>query len=185
MFSDWGAFRDASVPRCYAIADGRTPSRLSARFRTLCASIGNMARTAELRGTGPLPPLATNCRRRQPRSRSRIGRQELHALAGGGGRCLGARTARMDAAILAAMRSATRHDDPRHRHSRAAASRTAYSLAGAATAMDAATLACSRAAEPRRFGVPIAADSDYMRRSHGRYEPDEHSRAGGPGSRRA
>ena len=137
VFGDWGAFRDPEVPRSYAIAaarDARTGQGSSAAF----ASVGSWPRR-EVRGQVPLrlsralAPAATI-------SLSIGG--ERFALTGGGGDAW-ARDRRMDAAIVAAMRSAesmsvTARDRAGRRFT------DHYSLDGAATAMDAATVGCAR-----------------------------------------
>ena len=136
VFSDWGAFRDASVPRCYAIAMA-TPSRLQRDFEPF-ASIG----------TWPRQNLRGQVHFRLSRQLSQNGRITLSIggrtfrLTGGGGDAW-AEDRTMDAAILAAMRSATRMTI-RATDNRGRRFSNTYSLAGAATAMDAATLACSR-----------------------------------------
>ena len=136
VFSDWGAFRDASVPRCYAIAMA-TPSRLQRDFEPF-ASIGTWPRQ-NLRGQVHFR--LSRQLSKNSRITLSIGGKSFRLTGGGGDAWAQDRT--MDAAILAAMRSATsmtiRATDNRGRRFS-----NTYSLAGAATAMDAATLACSR-----------------------------------------
>ena len=96
VFGDWGAFRDPEVPRCYAIAAAR-----DARTGQPFASVGSWPRRevrgqVHLRLSRALAPAATI-------SLSIGG--ERFALTGGGGDAW-ARDRRMDAAIVAAMRSA-------------------------------------------------------------------------------
>lgn len=136
VFSDWGAFRDPGAPRCYAIAvpDDRDERREHQAF----ASVGTWP-TRNLRGQVHFRLSRTLA----PRAAItlRIGR-ETFRLTGGGGDAW-ARDRAMDAAIVAAMRSASgmtvRATDARGRRFA-----NSYSLAGAATAMDAATLGCAR-----------------------------------------
>lgn len=136
VFSDWGAFRDRSVPRCYAIA---VPSGESTR-----------------RELDPFASIATWPRRnlrgqvhfrlsRQIAERSAVtlilGRSSFSLTAGGADAWARDRT--MDAAIVAAMRSTPRMtvratDRSGRRFS------DSYSLTGAASAIDAATLGCAR-----------------------------------------
>ena len=136
VFSDWGAFRDPSLPRCYAIAMPED-SRARRDFEPF-ATIGtwprqNIRGQVHFRLSRQLAP--------QPRITLSIGAKSFQLTGGGGDAWAEDRT--MDAAIVAAMRSASRMtvratgtNDRRFSDS--------YSLSGAATAMDAATLSCSR-----------------------------------------
>lgn len=136
VFSDWGAFRDPSAPRCYAIAKARPSNQ--ARDYDPYASIGtwplrNVRSQVHLRLSRKLSPGAAIT--------LRIGGNRF-ALTGGGGDAW-AKNQTMDAAIIAAMRSAgsmtvSSRDDRGRRFS------NAYKLSGAATAMDAATVGCAR-----------------------------------------
>ena len=135
-FSDWGAFRDPSLPRCYAIAVPED-SRARRDFEPF-ATIGTWPRQ-NIRGQVHFR-LSRQLAQR-PRITLSIGAKSFQLTGGGGDAWAEDRT--MDAAILAAMRSASRMtiratDNLGRRFS------NTYSLAGAATAMDAATLACSR-----------------------------------------
>jgi hypothetical protein len=136
MFSGWGAFRDAAVPRCYAIAMAE-PSTLQRDYQPY-ADIGTWPKR-NVRGQvhfrlsrrlGPTSPIVLS-----------IGRQRFQ-LTGGGGDAWAA-DRRMDAAIIAAMRSAPSMTI----NARGADGRgfsNTWPLAGAATAMDAATIGCAR-----------------------------------------
>lgn len=136
VYADWGAFRDPSVPRCYAIAKPEASSA-SREFEPF-ASVGTWP-ARRLRGqvhfrlSRPLAPGA--------RITLVVGGKSFR-LTGGGGDAW-AEDRRMDAAIIAAMRSADRMT-LRATDRRGRRFANSYSLAGAATAMDAATLACSR-----------------------------------------
>ena len=136
VFSDWGAFRDAAVPRCYAIAMPAA-SRLQRDFEPF-ATIGTWPRRG-LRGQVHFR-LSRKLRRDSSITVS-IGGKRFE-LTGGGGDAW-ARDRTMDAAIVAAMRSADRMVI-RATDTRGRRFSNTYSLAGAATAMDAATLACAR-----------------------------------------
>ncbi|MFW2348824.1 invasion associated locus B family protein [Qipengyuania sp.] len=136
VFYDWGAFRDASVPRCYAIAVPAA-SQANREFEPF-ATIGTWPRR-NLRGQVHFRL-----------SRALADTANVVLLVGGksfrltgGGADAWAEDRTMDAAIVAAMRSATRMTI-RATDNRGRRFSNAYSLAGAATAMDAATLACSR-----------------------------------------
>jgi hypothetical protein len=142
VFSGWAAFRDAQVPRCYAIAKPEPTGleTLRARDYEPYASVATWP-TRQIRGQlhfrlsrelaqGALISL-------------RVGGRSF-ALTGGGGDVWAFDPA-MDAAIVAAIRSAesmtvsSTAKTGRHFSDR-------YLLAGAATAMDAATVGCSPAA---------------------------------------
>ncbi|MBX7500057.1 invasion associated locus B family protein [Qipengyuania mesophila] len=136
VFSDWGAFRDASVPRCYAIAVPAA-SQASREFEPF-ATIGTWPRR-NLRGQVHFRL-----------SRGLADKANVVLLVGGksfrltgGGADAWAEDRTMDAAIVAAMRSASRMT-VRATDTRGRRFANSYSLAGAATAMDAATLACAR-----------------------------------------
>ena len=136
MFSGWGAFRDASVPRCYAIAKPK-PSTLSRDYDAY-ASIGtwpsrNVRGQLHLRLSRELKSGAS--------INLRIGRNNFILTGGGGDAWASDQT--MDAAIISAMRSAgtmsvSAKDTNDRRFS------NIYDLAGVATAMDAATVGCAR-----------------------------------------
>jgi hypothetical protein len=141
VYGEWGAFRDAAVPRCYAIAapdiDARSESARRQEHDAF-ASIGTWPRR-QVRGQFHMRLSRTLA----PRSyiRLAIGAERFN-LAGGGADAW-AQDARMDAAIVAAMRSAgalyvTAVDHSGRRFT------DKYSLEGAATAMDAATIGCAR-----------------------------------------
>lgn len=136
VFSDWGAFRDPQTPRCYAIAQP-APSRASRDFEPF-ATIAtwprrNLRGQVHFRLSRQIAPGASIS--------LSVGGKSFR-LTGGGSDAWGAdRT--MDAAIVAAMRSAGKMT-VRATDTRGQRFANTYSLAGAATAMDAATLACAR-----------------------------------------
>lgn len=136
VFGDWGAFRDPAVPRCYAItaADKEKASDAYAAYADI--------------GTWPRQDVRGQVHFRTSRELTRSPRVSL-SLGGrrydlsGGGADAWAQDKRMDAAIVAAMRSAdsmslTAIDKAGHRFT------DRYSLKGAPTAMDAATVGCAR-----------------------------------------
>jgi hypothetical protein len=137
MFSGWGAFRDPAVPRCYAIAMAE-PSTKSRDYQPY-AAVGSWPRRGvrgqvHFRLSRKLAPNA--------RITLSIGRDRFQ-LTGGGGDAW-AIDRRMDAAIVAAMRSAPRMTVS----ARDAARRNfanSWALLGAATAMDAASIGCVQA----------------------------------------
>lgn len=136
VFGKWGAFRDPAVPRCYALAVAE-PSAFAREFQPYVA-IGTWPRRGE-RGQVHF----RLSRRLAPTARVSLslgGRR--YVLVGGGADAWAADRA-MDAAIVAAMRSAPVMSISA-RDARGRPFGNAYDLAGAATAMDTATLACSR-----------------------------------------
>ena len=136
VFSDWGAFRDRSVPRCYAIA---MPAESRAR-RDLepFATVGTWPRR-NLRGQVHFR-LSRQIANRASVSLT-IGRNSFRLTGGGADAWAQDRT--MDAAIVAAIRS-TQRMTIRSTDRNGRRFSDSYSLAGAASAMDAATLGCAR-----------------------------------------
>ncbi|MCW1430033.1 hypothetical protein [Novosphingobium sp. JCM 18896] len=134
MFSTWGAFRDPAVPRCYAIAMAE-PSTKQRDYQPY-ASIGTWPRR-EVRGQVHL----RLSRKLMPGARIvlTVGRERF-ALTGGGGDAW-AVDRRMDAAIVAAMRSANAMTVSA-RDAKGGGFSNTWPLAGAATAMDAAAIGC-------------------------------------------
>jgi hypothetical protein len=137
VFSSWGAFRDPNVPRCYAIAQ---PERGAGGQYQPFASVGTWPKRS--------PAVRNQLHVRLSRAiqagssiRLAIGAQRFD-LTGGGGDAW-AKDQRMDAAIVTAMRSAgTMTISGRDAAGRPFTDQ--YSLEGAATAMDAATVGCAR-----------------------------------------
>jgi hypothetical protein len=136
VFSDWGAFRDPSVPRCYAIAMAKPSAR--ARDYQPYAAVGTWPRRA----------IRNQLHFRLSRKVAQGGAIRLvvgaarFELAGGGGDAW-ATDKTMDAAITSAMRSAgTMSVSARDGAGKLFTDE--YQLAGAATAMDAATVGCAR-----------------------------------------
>ncbi len=140
MFESWGAFRDpatsAGMPRCYAIAKAE-PSTLQRDYQPY-AAVGTWPRAA-LRGQVHF----RLSRRLAPGQRIvlAIGEQRFE-LTGGGGDAWAA-DRRMDAAVVAAMRSA-RSMTVSARGSDGRGFSNTWPLAGAATAMDAAMIGCAQ-----------------------------------------
>ncbi len=139
VFGTWAAFRDPETPRCYAIAKANAPVLESEKYRDYepYASVG----------TWPEQGVRNQLHfrlSRQIRQNSRVtliigGRS--WALRGGGGDAW-TRDQSQDAAVLAAMRSATRMT-VRGTDARGRLFTNRYSLQGAATAIDAAQLGCA------------------------------------------
>lgn len=125
LWNSWAAFRDERPARCYAIAEPARPPSKSARWRPF-ASVATWPGGARNQ---------LHIRLRRPASGRvtlAIGRQRFPLVAGGADAWAPDR--RADAAIIAAMRSADRM----------MVGGDSYPLRGAATAIDAATLACVR-----------------------------------------
>lgn len=136
IFDGWGAFRDPATPRCYAIA---TPA----------ATIGSPAVRAYA-SVGYWPRSNVRGQFYVRLSKPRAARSELRLTIGsrrfilaGNGVHGWASDARMDAAIIAAMRSAPSMSVESSATSGGAIADT-YRLRGAATAIDAAALGCAR-----------------------------------------
>jgi hypothetical protein len=137
MFESWVAFRDASVPRCYAIAMAE-PRRGAKVDHQAYADVAHWPRRG-LRNQVHFR-LSHKVLAGAP-IRLRIASQTFQ-LAGGGGDAWAA-DRQMDAAIVAAMRSAS----AMRVTATAADSRgfsDSYPLPGAASAIDAAALGCAR-----------------------------------------
>ena len=136
MFESWGAFRDAAEPRCYAIAKAQ-PSRLARDYQPF-ATVATWPRRT-VRGQIHF----RLSRRLAPGGRIvlSIGDQRF-TLTGGGGDAWAA-DRRMDAAIVAAMRSAQIMTVSARGADRRGFSNS-WLLAGAATAMDAAAIGCAQ-----------------------------------------
>ena len=136
IFSDWGAFRDAETPRCYAIAKPEPTTRQ--QDHQPFASIG----------TWPSRGIRNQVHLRL--SRDLLADAGIQLIIGdrtfdltGAGRNAWAQNQTMDAAIVAAMRSARRMVI-RARDSRNRRFSSTYELEGSATAMDAATVGCAQ-----------------------------------------
>ncbi len=134
VFDDWGAFSDPAVPRCYAIAVAEKHS-------------GTYQAYADV-ATWPRQGVRGQVHFRLSRQLS-AGSHPSLSLGGtrypltGGGADVWAQDKRADAAIVAAMRSADSMSlSAIDRAGRRFTDR--YSLKGAATAMDAATVGCAR-----------------------------------------
>ena len=136
VFDDWGAFLDRGIPRCYAIAAAEKEK-----------TAGPYQAYADV-GTWPRQTVRGQVHFRTSREMAKGSYISL-SLAGrrysltGGGADAWAKDKQMDAAIVAAMRAAEEMsvsaiDTGGHRFT------DHYSLKGAATAMDAATVGCAR-----------------------------------------
>ena len=136
MFSGWGAFRDARVPRCYAIAKAE-PSTL-AREQQPYVSIGTWPRR-QLRGQVHF----RLSRQIPPNSRLTLSIDRVRFQLIGGGADAWAPDRRADAAVVAAMRSA-QWMTVSARDLRGRGFSNSYRLTGAATAMDTAAIGCAR-----------------------------------------
>lgn len=136
IFGEWGAFRDPATPRCYAIA--KPAPSTQQRDHDPYATIGTWPKR-KVRGQIHLR-LSRSMAKGAPVTLT-VGRKSF-TLTGTGGNAW-ARNQAMDAAIVAAMRSAgtmvVRSRDNKGRNFS-----NTYTLDGAATAMDAATVGCAR-----------------------------------------
>jgi hypothetical protein len=136
VFSGWGAFRDHQVPLCYAIAKPQPSSR--SREHQPYVDVATWPRKG-LRGQVHFRLARTIA----PGSRPTLflNRQRFELV--GGGADAWAADRKMDAAIVAAMRSADSMT-VWARDSRGRQFSSTYRLIGAATAMDAAAVGCAR-----------------------------------------
>lgn len=133
VFGQWGAFRDPQVPRCYAIAQPEGD-----------AATGGFATVSHW------PDRQVRGQVHFRLSRTITGRQAARLVVGGdrydlvgSGRDVFAADRQMDARIVAAMRAAASMSvSGRDAQGRLFTDR--YSLDGAATAIDAATVGCAR-----------------------------------------
>lgn len=139
VYSNWAVFRDGSVPRCYAIAKAEDPRRASEEQRDYAPYLTvatwpkrNIRNQVHIRLSRQLAS--------SPNLRLVVGSRSF-ALTGGGGDAW-ARDKAMDAAIVAAMRSATRLSVTGS-GSNGKRFTDRYQLNDVATAIDAATLGCS------------------------------------------
>ena len=137
VFGQWGAFRDADVPRCYAIA-AANESRNRRDFEPY-ASVGTWP---DRRVRGQVHFRLSRELSASPRLRLAISGQRFELT--GGGSDAWAANAGDDAAIVAAMRAASAMsvsgtDNRGNRFT------DRYSLSGAATAIDAAVVGCAAA----------------------------------------
>ena len=136
VFDDWGAFRDPRLPRCYAISAGERSE--GARDFEPYATIGtwpnrNIRNQVHLRLSRRLSSNGT--------VNLRVGGDTYRLTAGEADAW--AQDKRMDAAIVAAMRSGNRMSvSATDRGGNRFTDR--YSLSGVATAIDAAIIACAR-----------------------------------------
>lgn len=136
IFGEWGAFRDPKEPRCYAIS--ASEERRGRRDYKAYASVGTWP---ERSIRGQVHFRLSLAQRSGAQVRLRVGNRSFN-LTGGGGDAWAA-DPRQDAAIIAAMRQATRMSLS-SRDLRGNAFTDSYSLEGAATAIDAAAVGCTR-----------------------------------------
>ncbi len=136
VFGTWGAFRDPGVPRCYAIAMA-APSTMRRDYQPYAGvavwprrQIRNQVHFRVSRQLQPAQKIVLT-----------VGGKRFELIGGGGDAWAADR--RMDAAIVAAMRSASSmtlfaRDTAGGRFS------NTWPLEGAASAMDAAAIGCAR-----------------------------------------
>lgn len=136
MFDSWGAFRDSAAARCYAIAMA-IPSAKQRDFQPY-------ADVATWPKRGVRGQVHLRLSRRMQKGAAitlNVGGQRFR-LVGGDGDAWAA-DKKMDAAIVAAMRSA-REMTVYARDARGNGFSNTWQLSGAATAMDAATIGCAQ-----------------------------------------
>lgn len=136
IFGSWGAFRDPGPPRCYAISEPARTSSGRAGWRAF-AAVGNWPKRG-VRGQFHV----RLSRERMAGSPLYLSIAERRFALVAGKADGWAQDARMDAAIVAAMRSAeTMSVEGRGKGGRSFSD--LYRLKGSATAMDAAALGCT------------------------------------------
>lgn len=136
IFDGWGAFRDPAAPRCYALA---APSATIGRPQVKAyASIGYWPKS---RIRGQFYVRLSKARAPDRELRLTIGSRRF--ILTGNGAHGWASDPRMDAAIVAAMRSAPSMSVESGTAAGGAIADT-YRLRGAATAIDAAALGCAK-----------------------------------------
>ncbi len=133
VFDGWAAFRDDSPRRCYAIAKAQGSAAAPAY-----ATVSNWP-DRKVRGAVHLVLSREVADKKQVRLTVGDKRFDLVAK----GRNAWAKDARDDAAIIAALRSATRMSVSAQ-GAKAGTFTDRYTLAGAATAIDAATVGCAK-----------------------------------------
>ena len=132
VYSNWAAFRDDTPKRCYAIA--------KPRGRNTEGSFASVATWPDKRLRGQLHLRLSREVREGGEAVLSVGGDEFALITKG--RNAWAKDARMDAGIVAAMRSASQMRVSA-RGSNGARFSDRYNLSGVATAMDAATVACA------------------------------------------
>lgn len=136
VFGGWGAFRDPAVPRCYAIAEPSRASAGKAGWRAF-ASVGTWPKQ---RTRGQLHIRLS--RETAPGTKVYLSIGERRFALVSGKADAWAQDTRMDAAIIAAMRS-TATMSVESAGAKDGRFSDLYELKGAATAMDAAALGCA------------------------------------------
>jgi len=135
IFDSWGAFRDPATPRCYAIA--APAATIGTPQIKAYASVGTWPK-ARIRGQF----YVRLSKARAPDRELRLTIGDRRFILTGNGAHGWASDARMDAAIVAAMRSAPSMSVRSGTPAGGAITDT-YRLRGAATAIDAAALGCA------------------------------------------
>lgn len=133
VYNDWAAFKDARPLRCYAIAKAQGSPPTPAY-----ATVSNWP---ERKVRGALHLVLSRDVADKAAVRLAIGDKRFNLVTKG--RNAWAKDARDDAAIIAALRSASRMSVGA-RSAKGGAFTDRYALAGAATAIDAATVACAQ-----------------------------------------
>ena len=136
LFDGWGAFRDPATPRCYALA---APAATIGRPKVKAyASVGYWPKS-RIRGQFNV----RQSKERAPGRELRLTIGSRRFILTGNGAHGWASDPRMDAAIVAAMRSAPSMSVESGTATGGAIADT-YRLRGAATAIDAAALGCAK-----------------------------------------
>lgn len=140
VFETWGAFRDPAVPRCYAISLAEKSPSARVVYRVVYKAYADIGHWPKRRLRNQVHFRLSKPLLAKAPIRLRVDQQEF-ALVGGGGDAW-APDQRSDAAIVAAIRSA-KAMRVRATAADGRAFDDYYRLPGAASAIDAAALACA------------------------------------------
>ena len=133
VFDGWAAFKDAQPARCYAIA--------KAQGKTAAPAYATISNWPDRKVRGALHMVLSREVADKGNVRLTVGDKRFDLVAKG--RNAWARDSRDDAAIIAAIRSAS-HMSVAATSTKGSGFTDRYTLSGAATAIDAATVGCAK-----------------------------------------
>lgn len=137
VYDGWAAFRDASPARCYAIAKAQRAKEQETPAAPAYATVSNWP---DRKVRGALHLVLSREVAEKAAVRLAVGDKRFNLVAKG--RNAWAKDVRDDAAIIAALRGASRMSVSAS-SAKGGTFTDRYALAGAATAMDAATVGCA------------------------------------------
>ena len=141
VYESWAAFKDASPQRCYAVAKAQGTAPALAPVLTRAPAYATVSNWPEKGVRGTVHLVLSREVADKSAVRLAVGDKRFTLIAKG--RNAWAKDAAGDAAIVAALRSAARMSVSA-RGTKGGNFTDRYTLAGAATAMDAATVGCAR-----------------------------------------